>query len=121
MSVLKAKLKEVLGAVLPITILVIIFHFTVTPLEPLSFKRFLLGAFSIIIGLSVFLLGVDLSITPIGQSMGKTIAKSNKIWIVVVAGLLLGFFICIAEPDLHILAGQVDYISAGKIGKTCCW
>ena len=35
----------------------------------------------------------------------------------VVAGLLLGFFICIAEPDLHILAGQVDYISAGKIGK----
>ncbi len=117
MSVLKAKLKEVLGAVLPITILVIIFHFTVTPLEPLSFKRFLLGAFSIIIGLSVFLLGVDLSITSIGQSMGKTIAKSNKIWIVVVAGLLLGFFICIAEPDLHILAGQVDYISAGKIGK----
>jgi len=29
----------------------------------------------------------------------------------------LGFFISIAEPDLHILAGQVDSVTSGLIGK----
>jgi len=49
--------------------------------------------------------------------MGKSIAKSNKIWIVVIAGVLLGFFISIAEPDLHILARQVDMVTSGLISK----
>ncbi len=29
----------------------------------------------------------------------------------------MGFFISIAEPDLHILAGQVDSVTSGLIGK----
>ncbi|RKI98048.1 DUF1538 domain-containing protein, partial [Butyricicoccus sp. 1XD8-22] len=50
--------------------------------------------------------------------MGKAIAKSNKLWIVAIAGLLLGFFISIAEPDLHILAGQIELVTSGVISKT---
>ncbi|ASN03598.1 DUF1538 domain-containing protein [Virgibacillus necropolis] len=117
MNVLVSKLKEVLFAVLPITVLVLILNFTLTPLDPTLIIRFIIGAILIIIGLAIFLLGVDLGITPIGRSMGKTIAKSNKIWIVVIAGLMLGFFISIAEPDLHILAGQVDLVTGGLISK----
>src|SRR5690554_1063180 len=49
--------------------------------------------------------------------MGTSIVKSNKILIVVFAGILLGFFISIAEPDLHILAGQVDFVTSGLISK----
>lgn len=118
MNVLIDKLKEVLYAVLPITIIVLILNFTLTPLEPLLIIRFIIGAFLIIIGLSIFLFGVDIGITPIGQSMGAAIAKSNKIWIVVVAGLALGFFISIAEPDLHILARQVDLVTSGLVSKS---
>src|SRR5690606_8573841 len=79
--------------------------------------RFIIGSLFIIIGLSIFLFGVDIGITPIGQSMGASIAKTNKIWIVGTAGLALGFFISIAEPDLHILAGQVDLVTSGLISK----
>jgi hypothetical protein len=35
----------------------------------------------------------------------------------VVAGLLLGFFISVAEPDLHVLAGQVDMVTGGLVSK----
>ena len=118
MDVLVSKLKEVLFAVLPITVMVLILNFTLTPLDPSLIIRFIIGAVFIIIGLSIFLFGVDLGITPIGQFMGAAIAKSNKIWIVLVSGLLLGFFISIAEPDLHILAGQVDLVTSGLISKT---
>lgn len=118
MNLFVSKFKEVLYAVLPITVIVFILHFTLTPLEPSYLIRFVIGAVLIIIGLSIFLIGVDIGITPIGQSMGAAIAKSNKLWIVLIAGLALGFFISIAEPDLHILANQVDLVTSGQISKT---
>ncbi|HHV99512.1 MAG TPA: DUF1538 domain-containing protein [Clostridiaceae bacterium] len=117
MNVLTDKLKEVMLAVLPITILVLILNFTITPLEGYLLARFLIGALLIILGLSIFLFGVDIGVTPVGTLMGSSIAKTNKMWIVIVAGLILGFFISIAEPDLHILAGQVDSVTSGLISK----
>ncbi|WP_462425048.1 DUF1538 domain-containing protein [Fusobacterium sp. THCT13E1] len=79
--------------------------------------RFIIGAILIIIGLSVFLIGVDIAITPLGSQVGATLAKSNKMWIVVVGGLIVGFFISIAEPGLIILADQVDIVTSGQISS----
>lgn len=117
MNEIITKFKEVLFAVLPITVIVLILNFTLTPLDTSLIIRFLIGAVLIVIGLTIFLIGVDNGITPIGNNMGVVIAKSNKVWIVAIAGLLLGFFISIAEPDLHILAGQVDSVTSGQISK----
>jgi len=117
LHVLTEKFKEVFFAVLPITLIVILLHFTLTPLDTLVLFRFLIGSLLIVIGLSIFLFGVDIGITPIGSKMGSTITKSNKIWIVLIAGLALGFFISIAEPDLHILAGQISLVTNGEISK----
>ena len=49
--------------------------------------------------------------------MGSMITKSNKFSIVMIAGLALGFFISVAEPDLHILASQVESVTGGTITK----
>jgi hypothetical protein len=117
LNVVLTKFKEVLFSVLPISVIVVILNFTLTPLETPVLYRFLIGACCIIIGLTVFLLGVDLGITPIGNNMGATIAKTNKIWLVGLLGLFLGFFISVAEPDLHILAGQVSTVTLGLISK----
>lgn len=117
MSVIIDKLREVLFSVFPITLIVLLLHLTLTPIEPTMLARFLAGAALLIVGLTIFLFGVDIGITPIGNEMGASIVKTGSIRIVVVAGLLLGFFISIAEPDLHILAGQVDSVTAGLISK----
>ena len=118
MNVFSTKLKEVISSVLPITIIVLILHFTLTPLETPAITRFLIGAVLIIIGLTIFLIGVDTGITPIGNHMGATITKTNKLWFVAFAGILLGFFVSVAEPDLHILAQQVDSVTSGLISKS---
>ena len=118
LNALTSKFKEVLSSVLPITVIVLILHFTITPLEHHLLLRFLLGSFLIIIGLAIFLLGVDLGITPIGALLGEVVAKTNKLIIVIIAGLILGFMISIAEPDLHVLAAQVDAVSSGMISKS---
>lgn len=118
MEVFIDKLKEVLQSVLPITILVIILHFTIAPLPGIEFSRFLFGALLIIMGLAVFLFGVDIGITPIGNYLGKEIARSNSLKFVLVMGLILGFFISIAEPDLIILSNQVSEVTDGAIPST---
>jgi hypothetical protein len=117
-NILFEKFKEVLVSVLPITLIVVILSFTLVPIDTPIMLRFLLGAFLIVVGLTIFLFGVDLGITPIGSLMGTHIAKSNKVSIVILSGLILGFFISVAEPDLHILAGQVALVSANVITKT---
>jgi hypothetical protein len=117
LSVLVSKFKEVISSVIPITIIVLILNYTLTPLETPILIRFLIGAIFLTIGLTIFLIGVDIGITPIGNNMGGMLAKTNKLWFVVIAGLVLGFFISVAEPDLHILAGQVNSVSSGLISK----
>ncbi len=117
MTVLVGKLKEVLYSVLPITLIVILLSLTVTPIESSLLYRFIIGAIFVTLGLSVFLLGVDVGITPIGSLMGTSLTKSNKTWIVGIGGLVLGFLISAAEPDLHILAGQIDSITSGVISR----
>jgi hypothetical protein len=116
--VLFSRVKEVMYSVLPITVIVLILHFTIAPLDTSMLLGFLAGALLIIIGLSIFLFGVDIGISPVGNIMGSSIAKTNKLLVVIFSGLLLGFFISIAEPDLHILAGQVDLVTSGLISKT---
>ena len=117
MNVLLEKFRDVVSAVLPITLIVVILNFTITPLESHLLLRFILGAFVIILGLSVFLFGADIGVTPIGTLFGSHMAKSNKVWVVALGGLSLGFMISIAEPDLHILAGQVEAVSGGSVSK----
>ena len=79
LNVIISKLKEVLYSVLPITVIVLILHFTISPFDTVLLIRFLIGAVFIIFGLTVFLIGVDIGITPIGNLLGSTIAKTNKI------------------------------------------
>jgi hypothetical protein len=117
LNALTAKFKEVLYSVLPITAIVLLLNFTIAPIGTTLTLRFLVGVVLIIIGLAVFLLGVDLGITPIGNQLGGFLAKSNKLGVILVVGAISGFFISVAEPDLHILAGQVDTVTAGQITK----
>lgn len=63
------------------------------------------------IGLIIFLLGVDLALAPVGEYMGKGIAWSNKVVILIVVGLILGFFISAAEPSLTVLGNQIENVT----------
>jgi hypothetical protein len=111
---LTGKLKEVLAAVLPITFIVLLLHFTVSPLESNMLYAFLIGSALVIIGLTVFLFGIDQGLEPIGHGVGKAITHSNSYAVIITVSLILGFFISFAEPDLHILANQVDSVTSGQ-------
>lgn len=117
MNQITSKFKEVIFSVIPIFILVIILNFTLVPIENDLIAWFFVGTIFVIIGLTVFLIGVDIGITPFGEHTGKVVAKSNNIWIVLIAGVFLGFLISIAEPGLIVLSNQVDLVTSGQISS----
>jgi len=117
LDALKDKLKEVLASVLPITVMVLVLHFTICPLDSSMLYAFLLGSVLVIFGLTIFLFGIDQGLDPIGHGIGNALAYSKTYASIITICLVLGFFISYAEPDLHILAGQVDSVTAGQFGK----
>lgn len=108
------KLKDVLASVLPVTAIVLLLHFTFVPIASGQMQRFIVGTLLVIIGLTIFLFGIDQSIEPIGHAIGQGMTRPGKIQIVVTVSLILGFFISYAEPDLHILANQVSQVTSGQ-------
>lgn len=118
MNLILEKLKEMASTVIPIAIIVFIVNFTLIPLGVPVLARFLIGTVLVILGLALFLIGVDIGITPFGDHVGESLARSNKLWLVLVGGLILGFFISIAEPGLLVLGGQIDNVTHGAISAT---
>lgn len=109
------KFKEVSLSVLLITVFVTVLNFTIVKLPSEDFIQFVIGAVLVYIGLSIFLFGVDLSVTPIGDHMGKVITKPGKLPILVFGGFLLIFIMAIAEPSLIIFGGQVEKVTGGQL------
>lgn len=117
MNILTQKIKDVVFSILPITIIVLILNFTITPIGTNLILRFLIGAIFIIFGLAIFLFGVDLGIQPIGTLMGSSLTRKKNLWIIIIFGFILGFLINIAEPDLLVLARQVDKVTSGVLSQ----
>ncbi|MGI6157925.1 MAG: DUF1538 domain-containing protein [Saccharofermentanales bacterium] len=112
------KIREVLSSILPVTIFVLILHVsTLTRLSGMEIGQFLMGALLVLVGLAVFLVGVDLGATPIGEYSGRYLVSKGKMSLLLLGGLLLGFLISIAEPDLQILATQVQQLTGAAITK----
>ena len=100
------EIKNTSKSVVPIAILVVILNFFVG-VESKLLVNFFLGCAGVIVGLGVFLTGVEISVSEIGSMMGEFLARFDRIIKVIVFGVFIGFTISIAEPDLLILAGEI--------------
>ena len=106
----KEKLSETLKAVTPILIIVLLLCFTIAPIPPSILMTFLVGATLLVIGMLFFNVGVELSMTPIGEKVGSIITRSKSVIIMILISFIMGFVITISEPDLQVLAQQVPSI-----------
>ena len=108
---LREKLRESLVSVLPVSGLV--FLLSVTPWVDISGKEltvFGIAALLLIVGISLFNLGADMAMTPMGQYIGEGLTKSRKLGILLSVSFVMGLLITVAEPDLAVLARQVSAV-----------
>ncbi len=109
-SKFREKMSETLKAVLPILIIVVILCFTITPIPTSVMMTFMVGAVLLILGMLFFNVGVELSMTPMGERAGSIITRTKNLLVIVVIAFILGFIITISEPDLQVLAEQVPSV-----------
>ena len=104
------KTKEALAALFPITIIVLILNFTITPMPFEVRGMFIIGAILLVIGMGFFTLGADLALLPIGEHLGQYLSKSKNLILIIITALIMGTMITVAEPDLQVLASQIPGI-----------
>ena len=107
-SIIKEKLIESLQSIWPIAAIVALLAVTIAPMGTGTFLLFLIGVFCLIIGLSIFTLGAEMSMQPLGSKVGATLASSGRVWLIALISFVIGIMVTISEPDLQILAGQVS-------------
>lgn len=107
---LREKINESMASVLPITAIVLVLSISMAPLTPGALVLFLFGAILLVVGLGLFTLGVDMSMLPMGEGVGIELAKRKKVMIPLLVCFVLGMVITIAEPDLQVLANQIQSI-----------
>ncbi|EMF0485532.1 DUF1538 domain-containing protein [Enterococcus hirae] len=110
-------LKEVVIAILPMTLLIVILTFIFAPLDSDEMISFLFGAGIMMIGMTLFLFGADYSMMEVGRLVGKYMIKKKGLTILIALGFMIGIVITIAEPSVQVLGQQVNQISEGKIGR----
>lgn len=116
--------------VLPIVLLIVFFQFVVIRKPIPQIRRVLIGAVYVVIGLALFLMGLEKALFPLGQSMANQLAAPEFIgvengeladwtsyyWIYIFAAAI-GFATTIAEPALIAVAYKAHEVSAGTISK----
>ncbi len=107
---LREKLDEAIRAVLPIIMIVLALSLTVAPMKNGVLLAFLFGGALLIVVMMFFTLGAELAMEPMGEQVGGRITRTRKLWIILPTGFLLGALITVSEPDLQVLAGQVQSI-----------
>jgi hypothetical protein len=108
-------LKNVLMALGAIVFCFIVFQLITRRYKRHQLGRIGVGFFYTLVGLVVFLTGVNVGFIPVGQLLGSQLAASDVKWILIPLGVVIGYFIVAAEPAVHILNRQVEEISSGAI------
>ena len=108
------KLKEAAVSVFPVAIIVLLLN--LTPLVNFTLTETLIFAgcaVALVVGMALFNLGADMAMTPMGEQVGSGLSKSGKLGILLLVCFIMGVCVTIAEPDLSVLASQVQDILNG--------
>ncbi|MCA1742777.1 MAG: DUF1538 domain-containing protein [Desulfonatronovibrio sp.] len=114
---LKEGIHEVVMAVMPITIVVIMLQIFLIHMPWELFSRFLIGVVMVMTGLLLFLQGVKLGLLPMGEAIGAELPKRGSMFFFLFFAFVLGFMVTLAEPDVWVLVGFVDSVSEGLVNR----
>lgn len=102
---------------LPMTAIIFILHFTIVDFPTDILINFVAGTVMVIVGLSLFSIGIDVALLEVGEEVGSSIIRFKKVRHILLWAFVLGFAIALAEPNVQVLSSQVQNTSNGLIAK----
>ncbi len=100
---------------LPIILVVGVFQFLVLQQVPEGLTSIVIGLGIVVLGVALFLQGLEMGVFPIGKSLSDEFAAKGSLPWLMIFGFFMGFSAVIAEPALIAVAEQAYIISEGRI------
>ena len=108
-------IKEIATSLLPIIAMFGVFQLAALKLDRRTLGRIGVGLAYTYIGLVLFLAGANIGFMPAGNYLGQVLAGQSFRWLLVPIGMLIGYFIVMAEPAVYVLMRQVEELTDGAI------
>lgn len=116
LKALPVYLKEVGIALAPITAFFLFMQVFFIKLPQKRLVRILIGILYTYFGLTIFLTGVNVGFMATGTYIGSKVASVNR-YLIIPIGMVVGAFIVLAEPAIHVLNKQVEEITGSMVSK----
>ena len=114
MKLINEKLNDAVASIIPVMITMIIIGIYLN-FNMITMISILMSTLLLIIGITMFTLGADLSMIEIGKTISSSLLKSKKVSIIALISFIVGIVITIAEPDLKVLAEQMTAINSATL------
>jgi hypothetical protein len=115
MKLLKAILTSLFDSLrdlLPIILVISFFQFAVLQQPIPNFGEIAIGIVFVVIGLTLFVQGLNMGLFPIGETMAYSFANKGNIFWLLCFAFALGFGTTVAEPALIAVAREAAIVAA---------
>ncbi len=106
---------EVLQSMLPVVAVFILFQLRTRYYRGRQILKMIIGFLYTVIGLILFLTGVNVGFAPVGNLLGSGLTSGVFKWALIPIGIVIGYYIVKAEPAVQILNDQVEDITGGIV------
>lgn len=103
--------------VAPVIIVILVFYWAILKKPIHDFWKRMDGFGLVVLGLYAFVIGLELGLFPVGESLSIELANSNNLWLIYSFSFAVGFATTIAEPALTAIARKAEEISEGSIKR----
>ena len=96
---------------LPILLVVLIFQLLVIRQPLADVGQLISGTVMVVLGLTFFMMGLEQSLFPIGESMANAFARKGSVFWLLLFSFCLGFGTTVAEPTLIVITKEAANIA----------
>jgi len=108
---------SVIRDVLPILLVIGFFQYIIIKKPIPHLRKVIVGVVLLIIGLDAFIVGLELGLFPIGESIAFALTSMGNNYLIYLFGFMIGFSTTMAEPALIAIAMKASEISQGNINQ----
>jgi ABC-type nitrate/sulfonate/bicarbonate transport system permease component len=114
LSVILKKVKDAFTDLLPIVLVIAFFQIAVLKQPLPQMGEVLVGGLLVVVGLSMFVQGLEMGLFPIGEAMAQSLARKGSLFWLLCFAFALGFSTTVAEPALIAVSAEAAKIAGAE-------
>lgn len=113
----KKELESTIKSLSPAITLLFFFQIVVIRMPLSEFIQIVIGLILTVSGFVLFVQGAKLGLLPLGERVGNSLIERRALSMILLFGFLLGVVLTISEPDVRLLAYQIEKVMVSDISR----